>query len=111
MKMRRSIVFMGSMMNVKEDLMSVYGRFSQTASTVCQLLQLLMKKYFACMVGCLLSCRTWHKLMNFKDQQKYQIVGFFVTCSGQILTLRMKVGQTVTEVFHVHLGLMWLLSS
>jgi len=49
MSAQQLIVFMDSMMSVREGTMSSYGKLLPIVLIVFQLLQLLMKRYFVCM--------------------------------------------------------------
>lgn len=58
---RALTAFMVSMTNVSEDLISNYGKHSQTVSIVCQSLQLLTRKYSVVTVVYRPICSQWSK--------------------------------------------------
>lgn len=73
-----------TLIKVKENTTSSYGKHSQMFSTLCPYAHLLTKRYCACMVESLLNSKAFSKYSSSFDLFKYPTKDCFVICYGLI---------------------------
>ena len=99
----KSIEFMDSMTNAKDDTVSVFGKSSKTYLTACQLQPWLTTKFSACMEAFLPSSSLSLNYSKLQGQQRYQKMAYYVIFYGLTQRKLRVAGVKMIEVSAIHL--------
>lgn len=97
-----SIVFTDFMTNASAGTIFVFGRPLPIASTVSQLLPLLMRRFFACTGDSHQIWKQWNKSVVLYDPQMSRTRACCVICFGRIQKKRSEDGEKTTEECLIH---------
>ena len=103
MSVVKSIEFMDSTTNARDDTVSVFGKSSKTYLTACQLQPWLTTKFSACMEAFLPSSSLSLNYSKLLGQQRYQKMAYYVIFYGLTQRKLRVAGVKMIEVSAIHL--------